>query len=214
MLDRLGESRLPFVVDATNSPLPRHDAVRVRHRVHRVERGYEAGHGGVEPDAHDVVSHHVVLRGPDGDPVGTTRLVRHSRLGSPMEHACAPGIIDAMGLERGVTVEVSRFSLVKGAEAAIGAPGGSMRLGLIQGIIALCRHNGHEDWCALMEPSLLRLLRATSIHFTAVGPLVEHRGLRQICHARVTAVLERLRREREPLWRYLTADVPAVLETA
>lgn len=114
MLDRLGESCLPFVVDTTNSRLARHDAVRVRHRVYCVERGYETGHGGIETDAHDTVSRHVVLRGPDGDPVSTTRLVRHSRLGFPMEHACVPGIIDAMGLDRGITVEVSRFSLFRG----------------------------------------------------------------------------------------------------
>ena len=89
-----------------------------------------------------------------------------------------------------------------------------MRLGLIQGIITLCRGDGYENWCALMEPSLLRLLHTTSIHFTTVGPLGEHRGLRQSCHARIATLLERLRREREPLWRYLTANVPVVLETA
>ena len=217
-----GGLRLPFFVDVSNSRSARHDAVRVRHQVYCVERGYEVGTGGIETDAHDAVSRHVVLRDAAGDSVGTTRLVGHSHLGFPMEHACAPGIVDAMGLDRGATVEVSRFSLVKGAEAAAGAPGGSMRLALIQGIFTLCREDGHEHWCALMEPSLLRLLRATSIHFVPVGSIVEHRGLRQPCHTGIAAVLERIRREREPLWRYFTAGTgetgvsprPAAVETS
>lgn len=195
--------RPPFHVDVSNSRSARHDAARVRHRVYCIERGYEAGVGGIETDPYDVVSRHVVLRDAAGDPVGTTRLVRHSHLGYPVERIC-PGISDAMGLDRAVTVELSRFSLVRGAEAAAVAPSGSMRLALMQGVVTLCREGGHASWCALMEPGLLRLLRASSIHFTPTGPLVEHRGLRQPCHAEIGGVLERIRREKEPLWRYLT----------
>lgn len=205
MLGQFDPLRLPFHVDVSNSRSARHDAARVRHRVYCIERGYEAGVGGIETDAYDVVSRHVVLRDAAGDPVGTTRLVRHSYLGYPMERVC-PGIIDAMGLDRAITAELSRFSLVKGAEATAAAPSGSMRLALMRGIVALCREGVHATWCALMEPSLLRLLRASSIHFTPVGPLVEHRGLRQSCHAEVAGVLDRIRREKEPLWHYLTGE--------
>lgn len=205
MLGQLDPSRPPFVVDVSNSRSARHDAARVRHRVYCIERGYEAGVGGIETDAYDAVSRHVVLRDAAGDPVGTTRLVRHSYLGYPMERVC-PGVIGAMGLDRAATVELSRFSLIRGAEAAAAAPSGSMRLALMRGIVALCREGAHTTWCALMEPGLLRLLRASSIHFTPVGPLVEHRGLRQSCHAEVAGVLERIRREKEPLWRYLTGE--------
>lgn len=125
-----------------------------------------------------------------------------------MERVC-PGVVDAMGLDRAVAAELSRFSLVRGAQAAAAAPSGSMRLALMQGIVTLCREGGHASWCALMEPALLRLLRASSIHFTPAGPLVEHRGLRQPCHAGVGGVLERIRRENEPLWRYLTGGTGA-----
>lgn len=203
MSGQSGASRPPFHIDISNSHSARHDAARVRHRVYCVERGFEARTGGVETDAYDAVSRHVVLRDAAGDPVGTTRLVRHSHLGFPMERVCAPGIIEAMGLDRAATVELSRFSLAKGAEAATGAPNGSMRLALLRGVVALRGEDDHTNWCALMEPSLLRLLQASSIYFTPVGPLVEHRGLRQSCHADATGVLERIRREREPLWRYI-----------
>ena len=203
MFGQLDPSCPPFHVDVSNSRSARHDAARVRHRVYCIERGYEAGVGGIETDVYDVVSRHVVLRDAAGDPVGTTRLVRHSYLGYPMERVC-PGIIDTLGLDRAATAELSRFSLVRGAEAAVAAPRGAMRLALMRGIVALCREGAHATWCALMEPGLLRLLRASSIHFTPVGPLVEHRGLRQSCHAEVAGVLEHIRREKEPLWRYLT----------
>ena len=96
MSGQSGASRPPFHVDVSNSRSARRDAARVRHRVYCVERGFEARAGGLETDAYDAVSRHVVLRDAGGDPVGTTRLVRHSRLGFPMERACAPGIIDAL----------------------------------------------------------------------------------------------------------------------
>lgn len=201
-------AELPFTVDVSNSASTCRDALRVRHQVYCVERGYEAGAGGVETDAYDAHASHVVLRDAAGDPLGTTRLVRDSHLGFPME-AVAPGVVAAMGVERRRSAELSRFSLPRGAEAAIGAPPGSLRLALVQGVVTLSGAAGHEALVAMMEPALLRLLRGAAIHFEAVGPLVEHRGLRQPCFLRFPAALERVRAERPEVWHYLVAGASA-----
>src|SRR3954454_1724840 len=40
---------------------------------------------------------------------------------------------------------------------------------------------GLTHWCALMEPSLVRLLYATGVHFAPLGPMVDAYGRRQPC---------------------------------
>jgi N-acyl-L-homoserine lactone synthetase len=45
-----------------------------------------------------------------------------------------------------------------------------MRLGLVQGLVRISQELGLTHWCAVMEPSLLRLLRRTAIHFEPLAP--------------------------------------------
>lgn len=54
-------------------------------------------------------------------------------------------------------------------------------LGLIRAAIALCREQNVAYMGAVMEPTLLRLLKRFGIRFQPLGPLVEHHGLRQPC---------------------------------
>jgi N-acyl amino acid synthase of PEP-CTERM/exosortase system len=54
------------------------------------------------------------------------------------------------------------------------------------------------------EPSLLRRLRGFGLHFRDAGPLVEHRGLRQVCYAELEALLDRARAEHPEFWDVIT----------
>jgi N-acyl amino acid synthase of PEP-CTERM/exosortase system len=57
-----------------------------------------------------------------------------------------------------------------------------------------------------MEPTLLRLLRGSGIHFVPLGGLVEYHGLRQPCSAAITHLLGRVRRDQPGVWSFITAD--------
>ncbi|HEY9550428.1 MAG TPA: hypothetical protein VIR45_13090, partial [Kiloniellaceae bacterium] len=59
-------------------------------------------------------------------------------------------------------------------------------------------------WCLAAEPSLLRRLRAFGLHFHNAGPLVEHRGLRQVCYANLEGLLARAEAERPEFWDIIT----------
>src|SRR3546814_1464135 len=61
-----------------------------------------------------------------------------------------------------------------------------------------------SHWCLAAEPSLLRRLRGLGLHFEPAGPLVEDRGLRQICYAEVTELLARVEAERPEIWDVMT----------
>jgi N-acyl amino acid synthase of PEP-CTERM/exosortase system len=55
-----------------------------------------------------------------------------------------------------------------------------------------------------MEPTLLRMLTATSIRFAPIGPLVDYHGRRQPCYCNVAEVLGRVRDEQPDVWDILT----------
>ena len=79
-----------------------------------------------------------------------------------------------------------------------------MRLGLIQILLQMSAQHGITHWCALMEPTLLRMLAGMGIRFKPIGPLVEHHGLRQPCSADIAQVLQAVKRERPAFWEVLT----------
>jgi N-acyl amino acid synthase of PEP-CTERM/exosortase system len=79
-----------------------------------------------------------------------------------------------------------------------------MSLGLIQSLVQMSAERGITHWCATMDPVLLRLLAAMSIHFEPLGPLVRYHGTRQPCYCEVGPMLERVKSEQRPLWEVLT----------
>ena len=89
-------------------------------------------------------------------------------------------------------------------DAFLNNSGPLMRLGLIQGLVRMSRRHGVTHWCALMEPTLLRMLAAMAIRFRPIGPLVEFRGLRQPCYINVTDMLESVMHERPAFWEVIT----------
>src|SRR4051812_44183546 len=51
-----------FTIESADTPEIAEEAYRLRHQVYCLERGYEAGQGGVERDGFDAHARHVLLR--------------------------------------------------------------------------------------------------------------------------------------------------------
>lgn len=184
------------------------EAYKLRHQVYCLERGYEPGDGGLETDAFDPHSQHAVVSERDsGTVVGTIRLilpVPGVRRSLPAQQVCAAGMLDALPLR--TTAEVSRFAVSKERRGSDAMADSLLRLGLVQGAVRMSRDLGVTHWCAVMERSLLRLLRSTAIHFSPVGPCVEYHGLRQPAVANLGAMLARMERDQPQLWEFITGS--------
>lgn len=198
-----------FLIEIADTPELTEEAYRVRHQVYCIERGFEAGDKGFETDEFDVRAPHVVIRNrASGDVVGTVRLVLPSleapRSSFPMQSACDAPLLHHIPLR--TTAEISRFSLSKDRRARSVFSAGLMRLGLMQGIVRLSGNFGLTHWCALMEPSLLRLLRSTAIHFHPLGAMVEHHGIRQPSYGSINDILGRMNQEQPVVWDFITGN--------
>jgi N-acyl-L-homoserine lactone synthetase len=182
------------------------EVFRLRYQVYCVEKGYEPGYDGMESDEFDSDARHVLLiHRASGEPVGTVRIVPSSPTlgmrGLPMNAVCAPSI--TRNLPPRTTGEISRFALSKQRRMSCRA-GSMVRLGLMQGIVRLSGELGLTDWCAIMEPMLLRLLRMNAIHFAPLGPLVEYHGLRQPSCGNIARVLAQMWAQQWDVWDYVT----------
>jgi N-acyl-L-homoserine lactone synthetase len=182
------------------------EVFRLRYQVYCVEKGYEPGCDGMESDEFDSDARHVLLiHRASGEPVGTVRIVPSSPTsglrGLPMNAVCAPSV--TRNLPPGTTGEISRFALSKQRRMSCRA-GSMVRLGLMQGIVRLSGELGLTDWCAIMEPMLLRLLRMNAIHFAPIGSLVEHHGLRQPSYGNIFRVLAQMWAQQWDVWNYVT----------
>jgi len=198
--------REEFAVEIAERPDQRREAYQLRHQVYCMERHFEPPQGGIESDGFDHRAHHAVLRRRGGGRVvGTVRVVPVSAedpyRSLPMQRVCGafPEHIPLDGVG-----EISRFSIAR--EVRLAAPPHLLRLVLFRGVMEITEMAGLRHWCALMEPSMLRLLRATAMYLEPHGPLVEHRGLRQPAFAEIRLLLDCLRRERPEIWDFVTDD--------
>ena len=202
-------------------------AQKVRYQVYCIENPLEKrtdSPDGVETDEFDSHAAHTILFDRDtGCPLGTVRLIL------PLPHApersfAVQRLLDPESLKvlyslpLHTTAEISRFSIsrqsrrqiVDGGTAqarpdvVVATSGPLMRLGLMQGIMRMSMEHGITDWCALMEPTLLRMLAAMAIRFRPIGPLVEFRGRRQPCCLNVSDMLKATAWERPRFWELIT----------
>ena len=183
------------------------ESYRLRYQVYCVERAFEAGENGMEHDKYDDFASHAIVRWRhSGVVVGTVRLVLPKVPGGcddyPIQHVCDPAIL--RGLPLATTGEVSRFALAKQMRSSSPSSSSLLRLALIQGAVRLSAEAGHTHWLAVMEPTLLRLLRATGIHFVPLGPVVDYHGLRQPAVAELVPTLARLATEQPVVWDFVT----------
>src|SRR5205807_10166970 len=77
-------------------------------------------------------------------------------------------------------------------------------LGLMTTALQMSIPHGIRHVCAVMEPSLCRLLARFGIHFETLGPAVQYHGLRQPCYSKLADLLARIRVERPEIWEVIT----------
>ncbi len=205
--ERIREAVRDFEVAVADTQERLKAAYCLRHQVYCVERGYEQGEGALETDRFDARSGHALLtQRSTGRVVGTVRVVAPSLSGPtadlPMQRLCESNLFQMLPM--GSTGEISRFSISKDLRDAACTGNALLRLGLMRGIVEISSQMGLTHWCAIMEHTLLRLLRLSAIHFHPLGPAIEYRGLRQPSWGSISGVLGRIRRERPGLWDYIT----------
>ena len=203
--DAINAARDELAVEIASSPGQVLEAQRLRFRIYCEERGFEPGNNGLEQDQFDATSRHVLVRSRStGSVLGTVRVVLSNigQDGFPMQRACAPWVLRPLPLAS--TGEISRFALARDRAGVSPAAGALMRLSLIRGIVQISAEHELTHWCAIMEPTLLRLLRATAIHFLPVGPAVEHHGVRQPAVCGIGTMLYRMKLEQPAVWAYIT----------
>jgi N-acyl amino acid synthase of PEP-CTERM/exosortase system len=212
------------------------ECFRVRHHVYCSERQFLSAAdnaGGLERDEYDSRSLHALLRyRKTGEFVGTVRLV--------VAESDAPGRTLPMYdlLERcgrgtsalppaAATAEISRFALSRDFRRRLGdadhgdvndsADGDRrsiphMALGLMAMAFRMSLSSGSDFLCAVMEPSLIRLLSRFAIRWQEVGPLLDYHGLRQPCIARVDEMAATVAAERPDIWEFITQSCSSSVE--
>ena len=222
-------------------------AFRLRYRVYCVENPFEdpsRNPDGRETDEHDGHSTHgLLIYRPTNTPAGTVRLVLpiHDDLDRSfaLQRVCSdPLLRDRARFPVERTAEISRFCISKEfrrrrGDASLVSPQidddvqmpeyderrilPHLSLGLIEALVRMSVDNGITHWCAVMEPTLLRLLTRLGIHFEPIGPLIEYHGRRQPCYIPLEVLLPRVERERPDVWDVITrggkhwADLQALL---
>lgn len=184
-------------------------AQRLRYKVYCEERGFEPGANGLEQDEFDHLSRHVLVRArATGEVLGTVRVVlgcaQRGAASFPMNRVCERYVLAP--LPAMATAEISRFALTRDRPGVSPEAAALMRLFLMRGIVAVSGAHDLSHWCAIMEHSLLRLLRATAIHFQHVGPAVEYHGTRQPAVGTISTVLGRIQSEKPLVWSFITHD--------
>lgn len=226
-----------FLGVLANTAQLRDECFRVRYQVYCVERQFERqdhNPGGMEQDVYDDRSvHALVLHRASGVAIGTIRLVMHesgSSLGSlPFHSVCRePQAHDPDFLPLTNTAEVSRLAISKartlqvchalarseagaGEDAAADAPlRAPVALGLLRMAVEMAASRGVQYFCAVMERSLLKMLRSYGIHLTSLGPLVSYHGFRQPCYGNIRTMMAALRAARPDVWQIMrTMDAVA-----
>lgn len=222
-----------FSVHSCNDAASLEQAHRLRFQVYCVENPFENptdNPDGLERDGYDAKSVHSLLsHRATGHLVGAVRLIlpdpdRPGR-SFPMQEVCAdPRIADPAVFPTRRAAEVSRFCvsrefrrrLGEARYADVGEAEAQARaaeerrllpyvtLGLIRGLVRMSVEHGVRHWCIVVEPPLLRLLKTLGFVFENLGPLVQHHGLRQPCHADLERLLAGVRRLRPDVWEVVT----------
>ena len=222
--------RQVFTGVPADTPELRRAAHRLRYQVFCVENKIfdpADNPGGLERDVYDDHSVQAVLLHRSSQMVvGTVRLVLHKpgapRGSLPFHKICDhPRLRDPNFLPLETTAEVGRFAISKAFRPRSSEVVGDlsaldrlmrnfdrllphMTLALINLALQMCVAHQTRHVCAVMEPSLLRLLARLGFHFSPLGPAVEYHGLRQPCYANLTELFARVGAERRDVWEVTT----------
>ncbi len=227
-LDLLSRHDLYFENRLADTPELIELAHTLRYQVYVRERAFENPEhhaSGLETDEFD--SHSLsglVMHRPSGEAIGTARLIlpvpgRADSL--PIESLLRENGLDiADYVPLDTSMEISRFAISKSYRRRIndeqppGAPalskeerirrGNLVCLSLMQFLLRQAVDNGATHYTAVMEEKLLRMLASMGLHFTPVGPMVSHHGLRQPCISYIPEMMERCRAEQPQYWDVIT----------
>jgi N-acyl amino acid synthase of PEP-CTERM/exosortase system len=220
------------VVLATNPAVLR-AVYRLRYQVYCVEHAFERDGQllDLEADAYDSSSlHAAIVHNASNTVCGCVRLIlpHSSRLpiSGLVTDPLASKHLDR--LPRNNTAEVSRYAVAKAFRRRVGEdeiadahfhqlPVYECRrllphitIGLMLAVSRLSLANGISHLCAVMAPSLLRLLRGFGMEFSKLGPVVDYHGRRQPCFATVNDLFDGLKRRAPEYYDYirLNSDAP------
>lgn len=204
--EQIRQTECAFSVIIADEPELVEAACRLRYQVYCLEREFEPGSNGIETDEFDGDARHVLLVHRDsGETIGTARVIPSSATygvgGLPIIRVCAPDLL--RHLPSRTTGEISRFAVSKQRRMSVGTSA-LARFSLMQGVLRISLDMGLTHWCAIMEPTLLRLLHASSVCFRSLGAPVEHHGLRQPAWLEISDVLDHARYEEPEAWNYVT----------
>ena len=215
-----------FAVISADTLGLREQAYRLRYQVYCIENKFENPHDHQreqEMDEFDDRSvHSVIIDRLSRTVTGTVRLIlpdpKSIEESFPIQRVCNHPLLQRYRLlnsER--SAEISRFAISKDFcrraedfhpillsrdERRAAMP--NLTLGLMNGIVRMSAEHGISEWFAVMEPTLLRLLARFGIYFSPIGPMVDYHGMRQPCHAVMSNLLERVRKERPEVWEIIT----------
>ena len=217
-----------FRTQLAGSPALVRIAQAIRFQVYCLERKFEnaAEHdSGLESDAFDAAAvHALIFHRATSEAIGTARLIPFSDMDvlQPIRQLLRENGLRARDhVPLATTAEISRFAISNqfrrrsgdddSARIAPECRSNLPCLGLVQELLRQSVARGLTHWAAVMEPKLLRMLAAMGIHFTPVGPLVDHHGLRQPSYCNLSEMLERLKTERFDHWMVVTDGGALVL---
>jgi N-acyl amino acid synthase of PEP-CTERM/exosortase system len=218
-----------FYAQPADSPELLQEAYRLRYQIYCVENAFEDPArypDGLETDCFDEHSAHSLLIYRKSNMVlGTVRLILPSGVdsggGLPMQTLYN----GPLPIPVATTAEVSRFSISKELRRRLTDglyPDENERrtrsrhllgdrrilpcitLGLISALVQMSAEHRITHWCAVMMPTLVRVLARLGIHFNPVGPMVEHHGQRQPSFRNLDELLSQCRQERPDVWDVLT----------
>jgi N-acyl amino acid synthase of PEP-CTERM/exosortase system len=204
-----------FEVIPANTPALRERAYRLRFQVYCCENHYETPDEHpeqLEMDDYDCRSiHSLIIDRASGTAIGTARLIladpRSLEASLPIQRICRHPL--PIELPRSRAAEISRFAVSKKmrkmADETLPKEMKCLAVvGLMRAIVQMCLDHEITDCFAVMEPSLLRLLRHFGMYFAPIGSPVEYHGVRQPCHANVDRMLGTIRETHLDLWEFIT----------
>jgi N-acyl amino acid synthase of PEP-CTERM/exosortase system len=214
-----------FSTVSVNSTALREQFYRLRYQVYCIENAFEDRENhpeGLETDRFDRHSESSVLvHRTTGAVAGGVRIVLpshdHGWRDLPMWSVCSPENYAARVGHQTVqrTAEVSRIAVSKQfrqiyAQSWAQEGTDSLRiatqlsLGLLAAVVRMCAERGITHICAVMEPSLLRMLARAGVYLQKLGSPVEYHGIRQPAYADLNELLSRTWKERPDVWSLLT----------
>lgn len=206
------------------------ECYKLRYKVYCVEHPYEEhdpANGEYERDQYDGHSLHALLRHKQtGEFIGTVRLIvdeKDSPQRMPAIQICEDNNIPIPShIYNQACTEISRFCISKEFRRRITDTMYSsaytpqeliavknrvipfMAIGLMSMVYKMSHQHGITQSCAVMEPSLLRMLGKLGLHFKPVGEPVEYHGLRQFAYIKSSEMIEQLLEERPDVLEVIT----------